>query len=172
MMKPEPPATCFRSSSSSGVRFPCGLRWPLPGLGKKNSNGSPPNGLLLRRSLVLMTSVEVIETTAGMTRAATSAKDGMVTETAGTPLEVVWIAADWAFEVGIRPRSALTTTPNATEAKMIAIVDRMRLVDGFISVEAPLIRVSLMCVGVALNQRDGGVATALNLRRINRRNVS
>src|SRR3954447_4870678 len=141
MMRPEPPATCLRSSSSSGVRLPCGLRWPLPwpGLGKKNSNGSPPNGLL-RRSAALMTSVDVIETTAGMTRAATSAKDGMVTEATGAPDEVVWIADDCACEGRIRPRSALMTTPNATEAMMIAIVDRMRLVVGFMTVEAPLLR--------------------------------
>src|SRR5216684_15015 len=149
MMKPEPPATCLRSSSSSGARFPRGLRCPF-GLGKKNSKGSPPKGLLLRRSLVLMTSVDVIDTTAGITRAATSANDGMVTETAGTPPEVVWIAADCAFEVRIRPRSALMTTPNATEAMMIAIVDRMRLVDGFIWVDAPLLLVILMVESVAM----------------------
>jgi hypothetical protein len=87
-----------------------------------------------------MTSVDVIETTAGMTRAATSAKDGIVTDATGVPLDVVWMVDDCASEGRIRPRSALMTTPNATEAMMIAIVDRMRLVDGFISVAAPLRR--------------------------------
>ena len=53
------------------------------------------------------------------------------------------MAAVCAFDFCIRPRSALTMTPNATEATMIAIVDRMRFVDEFISVEAPLMRVSL-----------------------------
>ena len=77
-----------------------------------------------------MTSVEVMETTAGMTRAATSANEGMVTEVTGPA--VVWIGDDCAFEFFIMPRSALRTMPNATEAMMIAIVDKMRLVDGFI----------------------------------------
>src|SRR5436853_3542740 len=134
MMKPEPPATCFDSSSSSGVC--CWRGWPgwpgrrgWLGLGRKNSDGST-NGWFRRRSLVLMTSVEVIETTAGITRDATSANDGMVT--AATGPDVVWIGDDCAFELFIIPRSALSTTPKATEAMMIAIVDRMRLVDEFI----------------------------------------
>src|SRR3954447_3503627 len=91
-----------------------------------------------------MTSVDVIDTTAGMTRAATSANDGMVTAATGVAPELVWMAAeDCAFEVRIRPRSALMTTPNATEAMMIAIVDRMRLVDEFITVGAPLLLVNI-----------------------------
>src|SRR5436305_15028730 len=123
-MKPDPPATCLCSSSSSGVRLPRGVRpLPCPGLGKKGSNGSPPNGFALRRSLVLMTSVDVIETTAGITRAATSAKDGMVTVATGAPLDVVWIADDCACEGPIRPRSALLMTPNATDAMISALVD-------------------------------------------------
>src|SRR5258708_4352033 len=77
MMNPEPPLTC-RCSSSSSL---CGER-PLPrgfrGSGKKNSNGSMPDPRL-RRSLVWTISVVVIETTAGATRAATSANDGVVT---------------------------------------------------------------------------------------------
>ena len=56
------------------------------------------------------------------------------------PLEVVWMAADWACDGRIMPRSALMRTPNATEAMMIAIVDRMRLVVGFMTVAAPLMR--------------------------------
>src|SRR5947209_12302154 len=50
------------------------------------------------------------------------------------------MADDCACEGRIRPRSALMTTPKATEAMMIAIVDRMRLVVGFMTVEAPLKR--------------------------------
>src|SRR5207253_11066702 len=99
---------------------------PCPGGGgKRNSNGSM-KGLWRRRSLVLTTSVEVMETTAGMTRAATSANEGMVTEVTGP--EEVWIGDDCAFDFFIMPRSALRTIPNATDAMMIAIVDRMRLV--------------------------------------------
>src|SRR5438874_12237920 len=83
-----------------------------------------------RMSLLRTISVVVMETTAGMTRAATSANEGMVTAVTGP--EVVWIGDDCALEFFIRPRSALTTTPNATEAMMIAIVDKRRLVDEFI----------------------------------------
>src|SRR5437016_1148590 len=71
-----------------------------------------------------------METTAGMTRAATSANDGMVTEVTG-PL-VVWMGDVCALDFFISPRSALTTMPKATEAMMMATVDRMRLVDWFI----------------------------------------
>ena len=53
------------------------------GFGKKNSNGIAAERAAVARSLVLMTSVEVIETTAGMTRAATSANDGIVTAVTG-----------------------------------------------------------------------------------------
>src|SRR5436305_7693453 len=177
MMKPDPPATCLRSSSSSGVRLPRGLRWPLPcpGLGKKNSNGSPPKGLCLRRSLVLMTSVDVIDTTAGMTRAATSAKDGMVTDATGVPPDVVWMADDCACEGRIRPRSALMTTPNATEAMMIAIVDRMRLVVEFMTVEAPLKRSIDVGGGpfctAALDVPAGAAWRCMWLSRTSQRNV-
>jgi hypothetical protein len=123
MMKPDPPLTWRRSSSSSSFPLPRGFC----GFGKK-SNGSMPNGCIRRRSLVFTTSVVVIETTAGMTRAATSANDGIVT--AVTAPCAVWIGAVCcAFDLRIMPRSALMITPKATEAMMIASVDRMRLVD-------------------------------------------
>ena len=67
-----------------------------------------------------------------MTRAATSAKEGMVTEVTGP--EEVWIGDDCAFDFFISPRSALRTTPNATDAMTIAMVDKIRLVDEFIGV--------------------------------------
>src|SRR5256885_4438972 len=83
-----------------------------------------------------MTSVEVMDTTAGMTRAATSANEGMVT--AATGPDEVWMGDDCAFEFFIMPRSALSTMPKATDAMMMAIVDKMRLVDEFIWGVAPL----------------------------------
>src|SRR5438105_10518571 len=79
-----------------------------------------------------------METTAGATREAMSAKDGMVTDVTAAPDEV-WIAgADCAFDFRIRPRSALMTMPNATDAMMIAMVDKIRLVRGFMMFECSL----------------------------------
>src|SRR5438876_353661 len=131
MMKPEPPATCFCSSSCSSGACCCrppGRRCWFA-FGKKNSNVST-NGWFLRRSLVLMTSVDVIDRTASMTREATSENEGMVTATTGP--DDVWIGDDWAVDFFIMPRSAPRTMPNDFEAIMIAIVDKMRLVDEFI----------------------------------------
>ena len=79
----------------------------------------------------MTTSVEVMETTAGATRAAMSANDGTVTLVTG-PL-VVRIVAVCALDFCIRPTSALMMMPNATDATMIAMVDRMRLVREFIA---------------------------------------
>src|SRR5260370_35059206 len=91
-----------------------------------------------RISLALTTSVEVIETTAGATRVAMSANDGIVTDVTGAP-EVVWIVVeDCAFDFRIRPRAALTTMPNATDAIMLARVDKMRLVIEFMAVDCSL----------------------------------
>src|SRR5207302_367758 len=118
-----------------------GRRWPLPrGSGKKNSNGSIPVPRL-RMSLVLTISVVVIETTAGMTRDATSANDGMVTDVAGSTADVVWIGATvCAIVFGMRPRSALIRTPKVTDAITIAMVDNMRFIfiDWFIGFVVPL----------------------------------
>jgi hypothetical protein len=124
MMKPDPPLV-WRCSSSSGSR---GRRGSV-GSGKKNSKGSMPK-LRRRCSLARTISVERMETTAGMTRAATSANEGMVTD--GTAPGVEGVETDCAFEVRISPRSALMRIPNATDAMTIAIVERMRLVDAFI----------------------------------------
>ena len=103
------------------MRRPCGLR----GSGKKKSKGlmSPnPCG----RSFTI--SVVVIETTAGLTRAATSANEGMVIDVTG-PCAVVIGVEVCALDFCIRPRSALMRTPNPTDAMMIATIDRMRLLD-------------------------------------------
>src|ERR1051325_1468500 len=91
----------------------------------------------LRFRLVFTTSVVVMETTAGATRAATSANDGIVTEVTG-PAAVCTGVVVWALDCRINPRSAVRITPKATEAMMIAIVDRMRLVDEFMTSLAPL----------------------------------
>ena len=71
---------------------------------------------------------QVMEPTAGITRAATSANEGELTEVTGP--ELVWMGADCALDLRIIPRSELRTTPKATEAMMIARVDKKRLVDG------------------------------------------
>src|SRR5581483_11879866 len=136
MMKPDPPArwTCSSSPWSRGV---AGRRRLPFGFGKKKSNGSMPKpfGCI---EVCLTTSVEVMETTAGATREAMSANDGIATEVTGALADVVWIVeADCAFDFRIRPRSALMTTPKTTDAMTIAIVDRMRLVREFINVAAP-----------------------------------
>src|SRR5256885_10733214 len=90
-----------------------------------------------RFRLVFTTSVVVMETTAGATRAATSANDGIVTEVTG-PDDVWTGTAVCALDCRINPRSAVRTTPKATEAMMIASVDRMRLVEAFMTSLAPL----------------------------------
>src|SRR5438876_4348086 len=96
-----------------------------------------PNGC--RRMLfVLITSVEVMETTAGATLDAMSANDGIVTEVTVAFDDVVWIGADCAFDFRISPRSALTTMPNTTDAMTIATVDKMRFVREFIVVVCSL----------------------------------
>ena len=98
-----------------------------------------------RFRLVFTTSVVVMETTAGATRAATSANDGIVTEVTGP--EGVWRGvAVWAWDCRINPRSAVRTTPKATDAMMIASVDRMRFVDEFMTSLAPL--TAFRCVGL------------------------
>ncbi len=79
-----------------------------------------------RLSLLLMTSVVVMATTAGITLCATSAKEGMVMEE--TEPDEVWMGADWAFDFFMNPRSALMMTPKATEAMISAMVDKTRLV--------------------------------------------
>jgi hypothetical protein len=99
-------------------------------IGEEEVEGIGSERSALRRSLVLMISVDRIETTAGMTRAATSAKDGIVTVGTGALERVAGTADDCAFDAFMKPRSALSTTPKATEAMMIAIVDRIRLVVG------------------------------------------
>src|SRR2546423_13558394 len=78
-----------------------------------------------------------METTAGATRDAMSANDGIATEVTVALDDVVWMGVDCAFDLRIRPRSALMTTPNTTEAMTIATVDRMRLVREFIGFAAP-----------------------------------
>src|SRR5437899_7364313 len=136
MMKPERRLRWACSSSSFGAWFRLfGRRRPL-GLGKKKSKGSMPK---FRRcmSLVLTTSVEVMDTTAGATRAAMSAKDGMVTDVTVALGDVVWMDVACAFDFRISPRSALTTIPNATDAMTIAIVDKKCLVREFIGFAAP-----------------------------------
>jgi hypothetical protein len=84
-----------------------------------------------RIELAFTTSVEVIETTAGATRDAMSANEGTLTAVTVADPELVWIGADCAFDLRIRPRSALITMPNAAEAMMIATVDKMRFVREF-----------------------------------------
>src|SRR5438045_3361422 len=77
-----------------------------------------------------------METTAGMTREATSANEGIVTAVTGP--DDVWIGVtDWACDFCIIPRSALISTPNATEATMIAAVDKVRLFEWFMVVNTP-----------------------------------
>ena len=88
-----------------------------------------------RKSPVFTTSVEVMETTAGATRAAMSANDGTVTVVTG-PVEV-WMGLDCAFDLRITPRSALMITPKATEAMTIAIMERTRLLREFMGLDAP-----------------------------------
>src|SRR5471032_2096933 len=75
--------------------------------------------------VLLMISVVVMETTAGATRAATSANEGVATEV--TVPWVVWIGPDCAFDFLMKPRSAVMRTPKATDAMMIAIVEKIRL---------------------------------------------
>src|SRR5205807_7475114 len=86
------------------------------------------------------------------------------------------MADDCACEGRIRPRSALMTTPKATEAMMIAIVDRMRLVVGFMTVEAPLKRSIDIGGGpfctAALDVPAGAAWRRMCLRRTRPRNVS
>src|SRR5205823_3719532 len=98
----------------------------LRGSGKKNSNGSMPPRR--RRSLLRTISVVVMETTAGMTRAATSANEGMVTAVVA-PVVVWMVDVVCAFDLRMRPRSALMMIPNATDAMMMAIIDKTRFVD-------------------------------------------
>src|SRR5438477_414414 len=88
-----------------------------------------------RRSLVFTTSVEVMETTAGATREAMSANDGIVTEV--TAPDEVWMGLDCALDLRITPRSALMITPKATDAMMIAIIERIRLLREFMGSKAP-----------------------------------
>src|SRR5581483_4151891 len=89
-----------------------------------------------RISLLLTISVERMETTAGITRAATSANDGIVTLVTGP--DDVWICgAGCACELRIRPRSALMITPNATEAMTMAMVDKIRFVDAVMTIRTP-----------------------------------
>src|ERR1700740_190830 len=90
-----------------------------------------------RFRLVFPTSGGVGGAAAGATRAATSANDGIVTEVTG-PAAVCTGVVVWALDCRINPRSAVRITPKATEAMMIAIVDKMRLVDGFMTSLAPL----------------------------------
>src|ERR1051325_10639472 len=111
-----------------------------------------------------MTSVVVIDTTAGMTRAATSANDGMVTEVTVAP-DDVRISGVCAFDFRIRPRSALMITPNATDAMMIAIVDRMRLVDEFMTSSGSF---ALLIIGGKKRLTEA----ALHFRRTTLGNVS
>ncbi len=95
---------------------------------KKKSNGAmPPNpcGFI---SLVCTISVEVIETTAGLTRAATSANDGIVIVVMG-PCAELDVAICCACDGRIIPKSALISTPKATEAMTIAMVDNKRFTD-------------------------------------------
>src|SRR4051812_11778906 len=47
------------------------------------------------------------------------------------------MVADCACDFCISPRSALTRTPKATDAITIAIVERMRFIDGFILIGFP-----------------------------------
>src|SRR6266581_1290740 len=47
------------------------------------------------------------------------------------------MGGDCAFDFLISPRSALTTMPNATDAITIAMVDKKRLVRGFIVFDTP-----------------------------------
>ena len=90
-------------------------------------------------SLDFTTSVDVTDTTAGATRDAMSANDGIVTDVTAAP-DDVWIGTtDCAFDFRIRPRSALTTMPNATDAMTIARVDKMRFVVEFIIFECSLL---------------------------------
>src|ERR1700693_854154 len=90
-----------------------------------------------RRSLAFTTSVEEMETTAGATREAMSANDGIVTEV--TAPDEVWMGGelDCAFDLRITPRSALMITPKATDAMMIAIIERILLLREFMGFEAP-----------------------------------
>ena len=84
------------------------------------------------RSAVFTTSVDVMETTAGATRAAMSANEGIVTVVTGPALVVIGPVC--AFDLRITPRSALMMMPNATDAITIAISERMRLLREFIEV--------------------------------------
>src|SRR6266852_1337926 len=108
-----------------------------------------------------MTSVDRIETTAGMTRAATSAKDGIMTVGTGALESVAGTADDCAFDAFMKPRSALSTTPKATEAMMIAIVDRIRLVVGFMLMRLLSKNGNWLCLGLSAHlprQANGWVA--------------
>src|SRR6266480_3098648 len=137
MMNPDPPARCRCSSSPPLSRLLFGRRRLPLGFGKKKSKGSMPNPLGFWPAAVLITSVEVMETTAGATRDAMSANDGIATDVTAVLDDVVWMGADCAFDLRIRPRSALMTTPKTTDAMAIATVDRIRLVREFIGFAAP-----------------------------------
>jgi hypothetical protein len=66
-----------------------------------------------------------------MTREATSANDGIVTDVTG-PWGVTIGVAVCACDERMKPRSALMRTPKVTEAIMIDTVEKTRLVDWLI----------------------------------------
>src|ERR1051325_8557642 len=77
----------------------------------------------------------------------------------------VRISGVCAFDFRIRPRSALMITPNATDAMMIAIVDRMRLVDEFMTSSGSF---ALLIIGGKKRLTEA----ALHFRRTTLGNVS
>src|SRR4051812_43038513 len=68
-----------------------------------------------------------MDTTVGSTRAATSANDGIVTDVTG-PCAVGTDVAVCACDCCMNPRSAVMSTPNATDAITIAMVDNILFV--------------------------------------------
>src|SRR5512143_736567 len=102
MMKPEPPATCLRSS---GVRG----RGP-----KKNSKGSPWKGEL-RPDESLTISVDTIETTEGRAPLAMAANEGIVPAAADTDG-----GSFLAATRGVRWSVPVSTAPATTAAAATA----------------------------------------------------